>query len=80
MNETERLKSIDVNGAIAQALREKQARESGCDYCLATWPNHAGGLSDIWHGNQLSVGYGIYREINYCPMCGKRLEERHEVD
>lgn len=62
-----------VKAAIA-ALREKQARESGCDYCLTTWPNHAGGLSDIWHGNQLSVGYGIYREINYCPMCGKRLE------
>lgn len=29
MNEIERLKSIDVNGAIAQALREKRERESG---------------------------------------------------
>jgi hypothetical protein len=63
-----------MDAAIA-ALREKQARESGCDYCLTTWPNYVGWLSDIWHGNQLSVGYGVYREINYCPMCGAKLEE-----
>ena len=29
MNEIERLKSIDVNGAIAQALREQAERRKG---------------------------------------------------
>ncbi len=49
----------------------------GCDYCLSTWPERAAdGFSDIWHGNKLSVGYGVFREISYCPMCGKRLEDK----
>ena len=57
------------------ALREQTEREKGCNYCLQTWPDRAAaGVSDIWHGNKLSVGYGVYREIKFCPMCGKRLE------
>jgi hypothetical protein len=64
---------LDKTLELCDAL-EKAERESGCDYCLITWPNYVGGLSDIWHGNQLSVGYGIYREINYCPMCGRPLK------
>jgi hypothetical protein len=66
--------------AIA-ALREQAERSKGCDYCLSTWPDRAAdGFSDIWHKNKLSVGYGIYREIKFCPMCGKRLEEHNEAD
>jgi hypothetical protein len=61
------------------ALREKRERDKGCDYCLSTWPERAAdGFSDIWHGNKLSVGYGVYREIGYCPMCGKRLEVKQD--
>ncbi len=57
------------------ALREQTERGKGCNYCLQTWPDRAAaGVSDIWHGNKLSVGYGVYREIKFCPMCGKRLE------
>ena len=62
MNEIERLKSIDVNGAIAQAIREKQGRESGCEYCddnLKFW--------------QAQIS-GELPNVRFCPMCGKRLE------
>lgn len=110
MNEIERLKSIDVNGAIKKALveqeksksldeieraittligyagivdsslgdacklalvalREKQERVKGCEYCQS----ENGQGTDIWHGNQLSVGYGVYRAIKFCPMCGKAV-------
>ena len=44
----------------------------GCDYCLKTNPEYAG-CSDIWHDNKLSIGYGNYIEINFCPMCGRCL-------
>lgn len=61
------------------SLREQTERGKGCNYCLQTWPDRAAaGVSDIWHGNKLSVGYGVYREIKFCPMCGKRLEVEHE--
>jgi hypothetical protein len=61
------------------ALREQAERSKGCDYCLSTWPDRAAdGFSDIWHKNKLSVGYGVYREIKFCPMCGRRLEATNE--
>jgi len=44
----------------------------GCNYCLKTNPEYTG-CSDIWYDNKLSVGYGNYIEINFCPMCGRYL-------
>lgn len=48
------------------------AHKEGCNYCLKTNPEYTG-CSDIWHDNKLSVGYGNYIEINFCPMCGRHL-------
>ena len=67
-NQMDFLEEIEL--ALA-ALREKQEREDGCEYCQS----ENGQGTDIWHGNQLSVGYGVYRAIKFCPMCGKSLEE-----
>jgi uncharacterized Zn finger protein (UPF0148 family) len=89
MNEIERLKSIDVNGAIAQALRKQAEREKGCEYCLQG--------EDLAYGHDSMQRTGriyldgklltadLYSEsmavaVCYCPMCGKRLEEHHEAD
>jgi hypothetical protein len=72
---------LDAAADALAALREQAERSKGCDYCLSTWPDRAAdGFSDIWHKNKLSVGYGVYREIKFCPMCGKRLEEHNEAD
>jgi hypothetical protein len=61
-----------------EALREKQARSQGCDYCLKTHPKH-NGHSHIWHGNMLDIGYGVYLDINYCPKCGRKLTANVEI-
>jgi post-segregation antitoxin (ccd killing protein) len=63
MNEIERLKSIDVNGAIAQALREQAEREKGCVWCK--------GNNKVFHDGQ--------HFHFFCSYCGKRLEEHHET-
>lgn len=72
MNEIERLKSIDVNGAIAQALREQAERENGCESC-----NSRFGIA-THHINGALLQAGTKRIANYCPMCGKRLEVKHD--
>ena len=58
MNEIERLKSIDVNGAIAQALREQAEREKGCVWCKED--------NKVFHD-------GTHFHF-FCSYCGKRLE------
>ena len=59
---TERLEGMKMMNKIQSA---------GCPYCN---PETPGVGTDIHRGNQLDVGYGVYREINYCPMCGGKLE------
>jgi hypothetical protein len=58
-----------VTEVALTALREKAERSKGCEYCQS----ENGQGTDIWHGNQLSVGYGVYRAIKFCPMCGKAV-------
>lgn len=59
-----------ANMAIA-SLRERQERENDvpCEFCEGK-----DGEGFIIHGNKLSLGYGIYREINLCPVCGRPLK------
>lgn len=78
MNEIERLKSIDVNGAIAQALREQAERESGCEWCLDdedNEPEHIGIGTDEWgrECGYLVIGEETF-QVNFCPMCGRKLD------
>ena len=78
--------------AIAlSALREQAERDKGCEYCagyeaefmlpvIEMSENTANSL-DI-DGNFAYIhchcGRHTVGKINYCPMCGKRLEAQHE--
>lgn len=67
----EEYKAVEL---AVQVLKGELKKEHGCKYCTSS--NGEG--TDIFDGNQLSVGYGVYREIKYCPMCGRRLEQKNE--
>jgi hypothetical protein len=88
MNEIERLKSIDVNGAISKALRQQAERSSGCVMCDFSsgdvGPNFDSAdeffIMRTENGYMLcSDGLGVFRQtqITCCPHCGKRLEVEH---
>lgn len=72
------------------ALQEKQEREKGCEYC--TTGESLNGYDDVGSfaihpknkNHYLEVAYnddfyncGVY--INFCPMCGCRLESANEA-
>ena len=59
---------------VLEEVRNIRSNRKGCDYCLKTNPEYAG-CSNIWHDNKLSIGYGNYIEINFCPMCGRYLRK-----
>ena len=144
MNEIERLKSIDVNGAIKkalveqeksksldeieraikflgcvkgydiqsanlviEALREQAERSKGCEYCNPNPYGHGEAIrqlitqifNDNAHIHTFVSGKGLHtiaypspqdtnlaktyskcKIINFCPVCGKRLEVEHEAD
>jgi hypothetical protein len=74
-----------------EALREKAERKKGCEYCNTG--ESLNGYEDVGSFIILPNGKKYYLEItfnrdfyncttdiNYCPMCGKRLEEHHEAD
>ena len=77
MNEIERLKSIDVNGAIAQAIREKQVRESGCVYCISCPEKITAKKERYSHATETGIAYDNIK-VNFCPMCGRLLTEGEE--
>ena len=73
---------------INAAIREKREREKGCEYCCGAVPLALGKTNDygiaIQYPNKLNAyGYdvhgtgsnGITARINFCPMCGRKLEE-----
>lgn len=53
--------------AIA-ALREKAEREKGCEYCHSRF-----GIA-THHITDSGMKAGTNKNVNFCPMCGKRLE------
>jgi hypothetical protein len=76
---------IHMNDIAISALRDKAEREKGCQYC--TTGESLNGYDDVGsfaiHPNgkthYLEVAYNddfynctVY--INFCPMCGRRLE------
>ena len=66
-----------------EALREKQERDKGCEYCsdhedLAFGHDSLKRVGSIYIDKNLLVA-DLYSEsmavaVCYCPMCGKRLE------
>jgi len=66
----------DTVPLLFQALREKQEREKGCDYCK-TMKNLPFEEHDVYiDGNgKLDVDDDEDFQLNFCPMCGRKLEE-----
>ena len=78
MNEIERLKNIDVNGAIAKALREQAERSKGCEYCNNKFSEQLGAKEWVITVKYYEVGDDGYHYVKpvFCPMCGKSLKEK----
>jgi len=67
------------------ALRAKQEREKGCEYCRERKPilDGLGQLqiddtdSTLWFISQAAADdiYEDHTTIHYCPMCGRKLGE-----
>ena len=60
---------IDEGNCAIEALREAEARESGCEYC-----NSRFGIA-THHTNEAGLQAGTKRNAKYCPNCGKQLED-----
>ena len=62
------------------ALREKQKRDKGCEYCNNTdyiFESQQKIETPQW--DEYEDGFIVIRQhINFCPMCGKQLEDKHE--
>ena len=68
------------------ALREKQEREKGCEFCSCSeyldntlYPKE-GYIFYAGYSKQIAADdFHEYEteEIKFCPMCGKRLEVEH---
>lgn len=69
-------RALDI--AIA-ALREQAEREKGCEYCndqeVIAWDMCNDGIVIESNGKMHMLSGGDWEaEIDFCPMCGKRLE------
>ena len=92
MNEIERaikflgyVKGYDIQSAnlAIEALREKQERSKGCEYCLQG-EDLAYGLDSMQRAGRIYIDGNLltadlYSEsmavaVRFCPVCGKRLE------
>lgn len=63
---------------VYKALKDMQRRLKGCDYCNLLKPLGYDGINDGIHIVHCADLWGIESdtwefEIEYCPMCGRRL-------
>src|SRR5574343_60541 len=78
--------AIEVKQKAIQALQEKAEREKGCEYCnggTAEGACDSDGMMRIDKGdthclpyiavNNETYGTSDLFDINYCPMCGRKL-------
>ena len=90
MNEIERaikflgyVKGYDIQSAnlAIEALREQAERSKGCDFCLDPDGDNCDNGLYIDHTNRPAITtHDIYVPIDYCPMCGRELGKRLEVE
>lgn len=71
----------DCRMAIA-AIREQEERERGCEYCNEDRDGYrkmigAFSITNPFHGNvwNLETRHCKPRQIYFCPMCGRRLQQ-----
>ena len=59
---------VERNSLAVAALREKAERDKGCEYCHSRF-----GIA-THHITDSGMKAGTNKNVNFCPMCGKRLE------
>lgn len=64
---------MEENQTFITFIKSEPKNINICSYC--TSQNGEG--TDIFNGDKLNVGYGVYRKINYCPMCGRKLGDKN---
>lgn len=62
---------------VEAVLRETQARESGCVYCINCPEKIIAKKKRYSLAAETGIVYDDIK-VNFCPMCGKRLEVGHE--
>jgi membrane protease subunit (stomatin/prohibitin family) len=55
------------------ALREKQARESGCEYCINCPEKITAKKERYSHATETGIAYDNIK-VNFCPNCGTKME------
>ena len=77
----------DTFNLALTALREKQERDKGCEYCSCSeYPDNTlyqkeGYIFYAGYSKQIAADdFHEYEteEIKFCPICGKRLEVEHK--
>jgi hypothetical protein len=56
-----------------EALREKQARESGCEYCINCPEKITAKKERYSHATETGIAYDNIK-VNFCPNCGTKME------
>jgi hypothetical protein len=70
--EIEKLGNYDTE-YILQALREKQEREKGCEYCTDLSKYKGFGYAEFFHQTAADECFEISIDVKYCPNCGRKL-------
>ena len=70
----------DACALAVTVLREQEERERGCEYCKEDGNGYrkmigAFSITNPFHGDvwNLETRHCKPRQINFCPMCGRRL-------
>ena len=71
----------EIMTRLAEFEDAEEARNKGCDFSLD--PDGDSCDNNIYidhtHGAAITT-HDVYVPINFCPMCGKPLKEKHETD
>ena len=77
-NDSPASKMSEALGMAISALREQEERSKGCEYCDDPHPARTcivGNMEQVLVGTSFSIAQVWTRELKFCPMCGRRLEE-----
>ena len=71
---------MEFTSAALSAIQEQEERERGCEYCNEDGDGYrkmigAFSITNPFHGDvwNLETHYCKPQQINFCPMCGRRL-------
>lgn len=71
-------KQIPMCEIVLAALREKQERQKGCEYCTDLSRYKGFGYAEYFHQTAPDEAYEISIEVKFCPNCGRKLEDEQD--